>query len=70
VPTLVVCPERDALVRPAACRELARRIGGARLVSFDAAGHGVIFQCAPVLNQHLAAHFLGHLVAGDSAKTR
>lgn len=55
-PTLVISPGRDALVRPSACRALARQIEGARLVELDQAGHGVIFQCARVVNGHLERH--------------
>lgn len=60
VPTLVVTAERDALVVPARQRDLARRIPNARHVSFDRAGHGVIFQCAPVLNGHIRRHVAKH----------
>ncbi len=55
-PGLVICAGRDALVRPAACRALGRQLPGARLVELDQAGHGVTFQCARVVNGHLARH--------------
>lgn len=60
VPTLVVTSERDALVVPSRQHELARRIPRARHVRFDRAGHGVIFQCAPVLNGHIRRHVARH----------
>lgn len=60
VPTLVVSCGRDLLVRPARQRELAARIPGARHVHLDEAGHGVIFQCAPVLAGHLRRHVAAH----------
>lgn len=60
LPTLVITPGRDALVRPTACRALAREIPGARHVELDQAGHGVIFQCARVVNGHLARHIEAH----------
>ncbi|MCA9606673.1 MAG: alpha/beta hydrolase [Myxococcales bacterium] len=60
VPTLVVTSEKDALVLPARQHDLVRRIPRARHVRFDRAGHGVIFQCAPVLNGHVRRHVAKH----------
>ena len=60
LPTLVVSAARDALVNPRRQRKLAERIPDARHVSFARAGHGVIFQCAPVLNGHIARHVATH----------
>ncbi|MCB9595757.1 MAG: alpha/beta fold hydrolase [Sandaracinaceae bacterium] len=60
VPTMVVTSERDALVSPKRQHDLLSRIPRARHVSFDRAGHGVIFQCAPVLNGHIRRHVSEH----------
>lgn len=57
VPTLVVRPERDQLIRPRQSTRLYGRIRGARLESFPDAGHGVIFQSANRLNPLLLDHF-------------
>jgi pimeloyl-ACP methyl ester carboxylesterase len=57
VPTLVVKPEMDILVRPSHSDELHRRIPGASLMKIADAGHGLIFQSAKELNQRLLEHF-------------
>lgn len=57
VPTLLVRPGRDLLVRPAETDRLAQLLPHARLVRFDEAGHGVTFQMARELNRALLAHF-------------
>lgn len=57
VPTLVAKPGRDILVRPEECTRLANNIPGAKLVEFPNAGHGIIRQEAPALNQELLRHF-------------
>ena len=50
LPTLVVRPGHDNLVRQIGSEVLASQIPGAKLVRFDDAGHGVIRQCADRLN--------------------
>jgi 3-oxoadipate enol-lactonase len=57
VPTLVVRPGRDVLVRATGSDAIANAIPGARLSRYDDAGHGLIFQCADRLNRELAEHF-------------
>jgi pimeloyl-ACP methyl ester carboxylesterase len=57
LPTLVVKPARDILVRPGHSDVLHRAIPGSRLVTFDDAGHGITAQCATRLNAALLAHF-------------
>jgi pimeloyl-ACP methyl ester carboxylesterase len=60
VPTLVLKPEEDVLVRPAHADLLASRIPGARLHTVRGAGHGLMFQCADevadVIRTHVATH--------------
>jgi pimeloyl-ACP methyl ester carboxylesterase len=60
-PTLVVKATRDMLVRPAASNELHKHIPGAKLIEFTEAGHAILHQCAPRLNQVV----LDHLTAVD-----
>ena len=59
MPTLVVKPDQDVLVRPDQSDRLARLIPGARLETFPDAGHGLIRQCHarlnPMLLEHMAA---------------
>jgi 3-oxoadipate enol-lactonase len=57
VPTLLVRPGKDILVRPTQIDRLARRIPHARVLRFDDAGHGVTFQKAAMLNAALREHF-------------
>lgn len=57
VPTLVVRPGADLLVRPHHSDRIHRLIPGSRLLSFDRAGHGVTHERASEVNQHLRAHF-------------
>lgn len=57
LPTLVVRPDQDILVRPLHSDRIHRRIPGSRLLSFRDAGHAVTAQCAEELNRHLLAHF-------------
>lgn len=57
VPTLVVRPGRDILVRPAHSDRIAALIPGARVLRCDDAGHGVTSQCAEEVNRALLAHF-------------
>lgn len=57
VPTLIVKPEKDILVRPSHSEELHRRIPGSRMMRLPEAGHGLIFQSAEKLNSLLLEHF-------------
>jgi pimeloyl-ACP methyl ester carboxylesterase len=57
LPTLVVSATHDPIAPPAVGRELAAGIPGARYVEVEAASHGLPIQCAPEVNQLLAAHF-------------
>jgi pimeloyl-ACP methyl ester carboxylesterase len=57
VPTLLVRPGRDVLVRPTETDRLAQLLPHARLLRFDEAGHGVTFQMAQALNEALLSHF-------------
>lgn len=57
LPTLVIRPDQDILVRPENSDRLARLIPGARLVSLADGGHGAVFQCAREVNHALAEHF-------------
>lgn len=56
VPTLVVKPERDELVRPFHSDRLFRGIPGAKLMVIPDAGHGVTFQSAKELNTAIEEH--------------
>ncbi len=57
VPTQIISPDRDILVRPSACRRLADLIPGARLHRIPDAGHGLIFQSAQRINTWMLEHF-------------
>jgi len=57
MPTLLVRPGKDILVRPTQTDRLARLIPNARVLRFEEAGHGVTFQMAIELNQALREHF-------------
>lgn len=57
LPTLVVKPARDLLVKPRNSDRIHRLIPGSRLLSFKDAGHAVTHQYAAEVNRHLAAHF-------------
>ena len=57
LPTLLVRPGMDILVRPTQIDRLAKRIPNADIVRFDDAGHGVTFQKAAELNAALRRHF-------------
>lgn len=69
LPTLLVRPGMDILVRPTQIDRLAKRIPNADVVRFDDAGHGVTFQKAAELNAALRRHFeradAGERAAGD-----
>jgi len=60
VPTLVVKPGRDALIRPEESDRLEQLLPRAELVEYADAGHGVTFQHADVLNERLLEHFETH----------
>jgi len=57
LPTLIVKPEKDILVKPSHSEELHRRISGSTLMRIPDAGHGLIFQSAKQINQRLLEHF-------------
>jgi len=57
VPTLVIRPDLDILIRPENSDFLAREIPGARLLTLPDGGHGAIFQCADAINDALREHF-------------
>lgn len=57
MPTLVVRPGADILVRPAESDRIAARIPHARMLRLDDAGHGAIFQHADRINDALRRHF-------------
>lgn len=56
VPTLVVQPARDILVRPKHSAVLAKRIPGATLHAYLESGHGIAFQEAVRLSNDIRAH--------------
>ena len=56
MPTLVVSAEHDRIARPDYGRALAAAIAGARFLEVKRAGHAVTIQCAPEINEILAAH--------------
>jgi pimeloyl-ACP methyl ester carboxylesterase len=60
LPTLLVRPGKDILIRPTQTDRLAERIPNARVLRFDDAGHGVTFQKAAELNAALREHFAAH----------
>ena len=57
LPTLLVRPGKDILIRPTQTDRLAERIPNAKVLRFDDAGHGVTFQKATELNAALRDHF-------------
>lgn len=57
VPTLILRPGRDLLIRPTGSDDLHRRIPGADLTRFDDAGHGLTAQRADDVNRELLRHF-------------
>ncbi|TFH27874.1 MAG: hypothetical protein E4H00_09175 [Myxococcales bacterium] len=59
LPTLLVRPGQDILIRPSQTDRLAQRIPHAKVLRFDDAGHGVTFQKAAELNAALRTHFAG-----------
>jgi pimeloyl-ACP methyl ester carboxylesterase len=57
LPTLVLQPGEDRLVRPSGSTTLATALPGARLERLANAGHGLVRQCADEVNQMLADHW-------------
>jgi len=57
LPTLLVRPGKDILIRPSQTDRLASRIANSQVLRFDDAGHGVTFQKAAELNGSLRDHF-------------
>ncbi len=57
IPTLIVRPGVDLLIRPKESDRLAALLPHARVVRFDDAGHGVIRQQATALNEALLSQF-------------
>ncbi len=57
LPTLVVRPGSDVLIRPEQSDRLHRAIPGARLLRLDDAGHGIIRQSRDALNAALLEHY-------------
>lgn len=60
VPTLVMKPASDILVRPLHSDRLLRGIPGARLVTFEDTGHGITFQQKSRVNDEIRAHVGAH----------
>jgi len=57
LPTLIVKPARDLLIRPSESDRLHRLIPGATLYTLEDSGHGIIRQCPGRLNRALLDHF-------------
>lgn len=68
VPTLLVRPGKDILIRPTQTDRLAERIPNANVLRFDDAGHGVTFQKAAELNHALRDHFARHVATERSSE--
>ena len=56
LPTLILRPGEDILVEPKHSIRLMDRLPNARLVSYEDAGHGLIFQYAQEVNAEIAKH--------------
>lgn len=67
LPVLLVRPGMDILIRPQQTDRMARRIPYAKVLRFDDAGHGVLFQKRALLNAALRDHFLAAESHGVSA---
>lgn len=65
VPTLVIRPDADVLIRPAHSDRLARSIPGAKLLALPDAGHGVTFQCATQVSAAIRAHVADAVASGS-----
>lgn len=59
LPTLVVWGEKDILISPKEARRLANSIPGAKVISFENAGHGINWQCSDELNRAITSHLSG-----------
>lgn len=57
LPTLIVRPEQDLLIRPSESDRLKRLLPHADLRSIANAGHGLIRECADTVNAMLLPHF-------------
>lgn len=57
VPTLIMRPGLDILVKPTQSDVIADRATHATVMRFDDAGHGLIRQCKDAVNAALLAHF-------------
>lgn len=57
LPTLIIQPTDDLLVRPVESERLHRMIPGAALLRLEETGHGLIRQRADAINQALLEHF-------------
>lgn len=57
MPTLLVRPGKDILIRPGQTDRIAARMPRAQVLRFEDAGHGVTFQKAAELNAVLRKHF-------------
>jgi pimeloyl-ACP methyl ester carboxylesterase len=60
IPTLVMKPASDILVRPLHSDRLVRGIPGARLITFEDTGHGITFQRKDRVNEEIRAHVAAH----------
>lgn len=57
MPTLIVRPGLDVLIRPERSDHLGQLLPHAKMLRFDDAGHGVIYQHASRINASLLEHF-------------
>jgi pimeloyl-ACP methyl ester carboxylesterase len=57
LPTLIIRPEQDVLIRPSESERLKRLMPHAELRSFASGGHGLIRECADAVNAALLEHF-------------
>ncbi|MDP7035148.1 MAG: alpha/beta hydrolase [Planctomycetota bacterium] len=57
IPTLVVRPGSDLMIRAKGSDFLAQNIPGAQLLRIEEAGHGIVRQCPEILNPALLEHF-------------
>ncbi len=64
-PTLVVCGDRDTATPPAAGRDIAARIAGARLLIVPHAAHLANVEQPGIVNAQLAGHLAGEFLEGD-----
>lgn len=64
-PTLVVCGDRDTATPPAAGRDIAARIAGARLLVLPGAAHLANVEQPDIVSAHLAGHLAGERLEGE-----